>query len=132
MADYEFPEDCRYTDGDEWLRPEGDGVRVGISDYAQCQLGDVVFVELPEVGATLEKGKSFGAIESVKAVSDLFAPVSGSVIAVNGALEDAPEKVNEACYGDGWIRVLKPDDPGEGEALMDAAAYRAHVAARED
>lgn len=131
MADYEFPEDCQYTEEDEWVRDEGLLVRVGITDYAQCQLGDVVFVELPEVGAQISGGTTFASIESVKAVSDLFAPISGTIMEINEALVDAPEKINESCYQEGWILLVKPEDPSDLEGLMGAAAYREHVDGRD-
>ena len=127
MADYEIPNDLRYTREDEWIRLEGDRVTVGVSDYAQQQLGDVVFVELPEVGASVEKGEPFGVIESVKAVSDLYAPVSGEVVEVNGDLADHPEHVNEDCYGDGWMIAIQMSDAAEVDGLLDAAEYRRHV-----
>jgi glycine cleavage system H protein len=127
VAEYDFPQNLRYSAEDEWARIEGDRVTVGITDYAQQQLGDVVFVELPEAGRTLEKGEPFGVIESVKAVSDLFAPLSGEVVEVNDALGEQPEAVNEDCYGDGWMLVLRLDDPSEAEALMGPDAYAQHV-----
>jgi glycine cleavage system H protein len=130
LADTSIPADLRYSEQDEWARTEGDRVTVGITDYAQQQLGDVVFVELPEVGDAIVRGEPFGVIESVKAVSDLYAPLSGEVLEVNEALGDAPEKVNQDCYGEGWILVLRPSDTGE--ELLDAAAYARHVAERED
>ena len=132
MAEYELPEDCRYTAEDEWVRQEADLLRVGISDYAQQQLGDIVFVELPAVDAIIETGKAFGVIESVKAVSDLFAPVSGTVVETNQALEDAPEQVNENCYGDGWILTVRPTDASAVDELMDAESYRKYLADRQD
>ena len=131
MSDYEIPGELRFTDDDEWLRSAGDEVVVGITDFAQSQLGDIVFVELPIVGATTEAGISFGTIESVKAVSDLFAPISGEVVAINEALTDKPELVNESCYETGWLIRLRPSNPSELTALLDAAAYRKSVAARE-
>jgi glycine cleavage system H protein len=100
------PEDLKYTKSHEWVRTEGDTATVGITEHAQDELGDVVFVELPETGTTLEAGDTFGAVESVKAVSDLYAPVGGEVVEVNEALNDAPEKINEDPYGDGWILKL--------------------------
>lgn len=120
------PEELRYTAEHEWLREEGDGtVTVGITDHAQAELGDVVYVELPAVGDEVEQGASFGVIESVKAASDLFAPVSGAVTAVNGALEAAPQQVNEDPYGAGWLLKLNPGRLAEeGGALLTAAAYR--------
>lgn len=114
------PDDLQYTKTHEWVRVEGDIATVGITDHAQDELGDVVYVELPEEGATFEAGESFGSIESVKAVSDLYAPVSGEVVEVNPALNDAPEKVNEDPYGDGWILKLRTS--GEGE-LLSAGEY---------
>ena len=114
------PGDLQYTKSHEWVRVEGDVATVGITDHAQDELGDVVFVELPEQGATLEAGDSFGAVESVKAVSDLYAPVGGEVVEVNSALEDSPEKINEDPYGEGWI--LKLQVSGEGD-LLSAADY---------
>ena len=123
------PENLRYTDDHEWIRTEGDEVVIGITDHAQAALGDVVYVELPEVGDDVAAGEPFGTVESTKAVSELFAPLSGEVTAVNDDLVDAPEKVNEDPYGDAWmIRVA----PASGEAvddLLDAAAYAAHVEA---
>ena len=127
MADYDIPENLRYSREDEWARAEGNRVTVGVTDYAQQQLGDIVFVELPEVGRNIEAGEPFGVIESVKAVSDLFAPVSGEVVEVNAALAERPEAVNEDCYGDGWMVVVALDDPAEAERLLDAAAYAQHV-----
>ena len=103
MADYEIPAELHYTREDEWCRLEGNRVVIGVTDYAQQQLGDIVFVELPAVGTTIERGEPFGVIESVKAVSDLYAPVSGEVVEVNADLGDRPEQVNEDCYGDGWM-----------------------------
>ena len=132
MADYDIPEELRYTLEDEWARPENDQVVVGITDYAQQQLGDIVFVELPEVGACFAKGDTFGVIESVKAVSDLLAPVSGEVVDVNAELGDHPELVNEDCYGDGWMFAVAPDDEEELDSLLDARAYRAHVDERSE
>jgi glycine cleavage system H protein len=131
LADYDIPDDCRYTKEDEWVRVDGDRLLVGITDYAQQQLGDVVFVELPGVGTEISAGKTFGVIESVKAVSDLFAPVSGRVAAINEALSETPENVNESCYGDGWMIALEGVDEGALEGLMDAAAYREYVNSRE-
>jgi glycine cleavage system H protein len=127
VADYEIPQDLRYTREDEWVRVEGERVVVGVTDYAQQQLGDVVFVELPAVGSTVERGEPFGVIESVKAVADLFGPISGRVAEMNALLADQPELVNADCYGDGWMLVLEPDDPAELEALLDFAAYQQHV-----
>ena len=111
MSDYELPEDLLYTTHDEWVQREGDVVRIGVSDYAQEQLGDIVFVELPEVGSSVTCREPFGVIESVKAVSDLYAPLSGSVTAINTRLADAPELVNEDAYGKGWLIEIAPSCP---------------------
>ncbi len=131
MAEYDIPAELRYTNEDEWARREGDRLTVGVTDYAQQQLGDVVFVELPEVGRRLEAGEVFGVIESVKAVSDLYAPVAGEVAAVNGELAEHPERVNESCYGEGWMIAITMSNASEVDALLDAAAYRRHVDERE-
>jgi glycine cleavage system H protein len=114
------PEELQYTRSHEWVRTEGDTATVGITDYAQDELGDIVFVELPEEGATFGAGDSFGAVESVKAVSDIYAPVGGEVIEVNEALNDSPEKINEDPYGDGWIIKLRVSDEGD---LLSASDY---------
>jgi len=127
----DIPDNCRFSDKDEWVRVEEDLLVIGISDYAQQQLGDVVFIELPSDGAEVVRGKNFGVIESVKAVSDLYSPISGEVAAVNDALADRPEAVNEDCYGEGWMIAVTPSDPSEVEKLMDAAAYANFVAERE-
>jgi glycine cleavage system H protein len=124
MADYDIPEDLGYSSEDEWIRDEGDRAVVGVTDYAQEQLGDIVFVELPAVGSPLRKGAAFGAIESVKAVSDLCAPISGEVVAVNAELENQPEIVNEDCYGDGWIIAIGGASSEDLDSLLDAEAYR--------
>jgi glycine cleavage system H protein len=118
-----LPDDVRYTDDHEWARAEGDTVKIGITDYAQDQLGEIIFVEVPEVGDTLDKGANFGSLESVKAVSDMVMPVSGEVLAVNTALEDAPELLNQDPYSGGWILEIKPSDPVELDQLMDKNAY---------
>jgi glycine cleavage system H protein len=119
-----YPDDLRYTKDHEWIRPEGERGVVGITHHAQAQLGDVVFVEVPEVGRTLKAGESFGTVESVKAVSELFSPVSGEVVAVNEALAGKPEAVNGDPYGDGWMIAVRLANPAELDALMDSAAYR--------
>jgi glycine cleavage system H protein len=122
-----IPDDLRYTDAHEWVREGDDGVvRVGITDYAQAQLGDVVYVDLPAVGDAVTAGTSCGEIESPKSVSEIYAPVSGEVVAVNGALEGSPELVNTGPYDDGWMFEVRPDDAqGDAiDALLDAAAYR--------
>ncbi|MBW2545041.1 MAG: glycine cleavage system protein GcvH [Deltaproteobacteria bacterium] len=118
-----LPDDARYAETHEWARDDGDSVIVGINDYAQDQLGDIVFVELPEVGATFEKGEEFGTLESVKAVSEIYMPVSGKVTAINEALTEAPELVNQEPYNDGWIIEVKPDDPDEVNTLMSSSDY---------
>jgi glycine cleavage system H protein len=118
------PEELRYSTEHEWARATGERVRVGITDYAQDALGDVVFVELPEVGKEVEAGALLGEVESTKSVSELYSPVSGRVVEVNGALADAPEKLNEDPYGEGWICEVEVNDPGTLDALLDAAAYR--------
>ncbi len=130
MADYDIPDDLRYSTEDEWARIEGERVSVGVTDYAQQQLGDIVFIELPEVGATVKRGDPFGVIESVKAVSDLYAPLTGEVVAVNADLVDRPEAVNEDCYGDGWMVAIAVTQKDEIDALLDAEAYRRHVEER--
>jgi len=117
------PTDFRYTQEHEWAKKEGEGIRVGITAFAQEQLGDVVFVELPKVGAKVAQRQSFGVVESVKAVSDLFAPVSGEVLEVNGALPTAPETVNQDPYGKGWMIVVKPSSAAEWDQLLTAAQY---------
>jgi len=124
----EFPDELKYTEDHEWVMVEGDLVVVGISDFAQDSLGDVVFVELPDVGATVKAGKAFGVVESVKAVSDVYAPVSGTVEEINEELPDAPEIINTSPYGDGWMIKIRMSDPGELDSLMDAEAYQAHIA----
>ena len=123
LNELNFPAEVRYAESHEWARSEGDRVKIGISDYAQDQLGDIVFVELPEVGDTLGKGEEFGTVESVKAVSELYMPVAGEVVAANASLEDAPEKVNNTPYGDGWMIEIKADNPPEPDDLMDKDAY---------
>lgn len=121
-----IPEDLLYTAEHEWIREMGQGVfRIGITDYAQDQLGDVVFVELPEVGRKVAKGDTVAVIESVKTASDIYAPVSGEVVAVNSALESRPETVNESPYEDGWLFGIAPSDPAEYDQLLDAKAYAA-------
>jgi len=120
-----IPTDLRYTESHEWLRIEGDAGTMGITDFAQGELGDIVFVELPKVGAKVEKGKPLGTVEAVKAVSDLNAPASGEVTAINGDLEKAPDAVNKDCYGAGWMVKIKLSDPAEAGSLMDAAGYTA-------
>jgi glycine cleavage system H protein len=127
----DFPEDLRYTREHEWARRKGKNVVVGITDFAQDQLGDVVYVELPDVGDPVKKGESFGVVESTKAVSELFSPVSGKVVEVNDPLSDAPETINEDPYEEGWMIVIEPADAKDLDALMDAKAYRAFVEEQE-
>jgi len=122
-----IPENLRYAESHEWARREGDTVVVGISDYAQEQLGDVVYVEMPEMGETYAKGAAFGVVESVKATSDIYAPVSGTVLAVNEELGGDPAVVNQDPYGAGWIARFQLSNPAEWEGLLDAAAYAKHV-----
>ena len=122
------PRDLKYTREHEWAKQEGDRVRVGITAYAQEQLGDVVFVELPKVGAKVTASKNFGVVESVKAVSDLFAPVSGEVVEVNGELAQKPEIVNQDPYGKGWMLVVKPSSKGEWDQLLTAQQYEELIA----
>ena len=120
-----IPEDLQYTKSHEWVRIEGDTATIGITDHAQDELGDVVFVELPDEGATFDAGESFGTVESVKAVSDLYAPVGGEVVEVNSALEDAPENINEDPYGEGWIVKLRTTDEAD---LLSPEEYEKVVA----
>ncbi len=118
------PGDLQYTKSHEWVRTEGDTATIGITDHAQDELGDVVFVELPDEGDTFDAGDSFGTVESVKAVSDLYTPVGGEVVEVNSALEDAPENINEDPYGEGWIVKLHTTDDGSGDSdLLSAEEY---------
>lgn len=117
------PDDLRYTTDHEWARPENGGVRIGITDYAQDALGDVVFVQLPEVGAEVEAGGPCGEVESTKSVSDVYAPVEGTVAQVNTALQEGPQLLNEDPYGEGWICVITPSQPAAVDSLMDAEAY---------
>jgi glycine cleavage system H protein len=121
----DYPQDLRYAENHEWARADGAMVRMGISDYAQDALGDIVFVELPEVGREVSAGEAFAEVESTKSMSDVYAPVSGTVVEVNAALEGAPELVNSDPYGDGWFLVIEATDPGELDKLMDVTAYQA-------
>ena len=123
----EFPENLKYTEEHEWVQLEGDIAVIGVTDYAQGELGDVVFLELPESGVELSQGAVFGTIEAVKTVSDLFAPVTGEVIEVNPDLADQPELVNQSPYGDGWMIKVKLSDPSELEGLFDADHYKDHI-----
>lgn len=122
LNELHLPDDLRYTDEHEWARITGETARIGVSDYAQDQLGDIVFVELPAVGDTIARGEVFGTLESVKAVSELYLPLSGEVVAVNTALTDAPELINQDPYA-AWIIEVRPTDAGEYDQLLSAAAY---------
>ncbi len=121
----EFPEDLRYTKEHEWVRLEGTRARVGITDFAQDALGDVVYVDLPEVGAVVQAGQPLGEVESTKSVSDVYSPISGSIVERNPLVDDRPELVNEQPYGDGWLVVIEPADPDAIGSLLDAGAYHA-------
>ena len=123
IKELNIPEDIRYTKDHEWVRLGEDMAKIGISDFAQDQLGDIVFVELPQVGDTFKKEEEFGTVESVKAVSELYMPVSGEITAINNALEDSPDMVNIQPYDDGWMIEIKLSDPGELDALMTKTDY---------
>ena len=122
-----FPQNLKYTNEHEWIRVEGDVAYVGITDYAQEQLGDIVFVDIPTVGETLEANETFGTIEVVKTISDLFLPVAGEVLEQNESLEENPELVNKDPYGEGWLIKMKPADARDTDNLLDAEAYKAMV-----
>ncbi len=122
-----YPTQFRYTKEHEWIDLGGDRAKLGITEHAQSELGDVVFVELPAVGTEFKQGDSLGTVESVKAVSDIYAPMSGKVIEVNSDLETSPETINQDPHGAGWLIVLELADPGEADALLDAAAYEKHI-----
>ena len=124
IEELNLPEDIKYSSDHEWARTDGDIIRIGISDYAQDQLGDIVFVELPETGASYEQGDEFGTLESVKAVSEMYLPVGGEIVEVNSDLEDAPELLNENPY-EAWIVAIKPSDPGQFDELLSRDAYLA-------
>ena len=124
MAEASYPEDVRYHPEHDWARVEGEQATFGITWYAQDALGEVVFFDPPEVGAQVTKDEAYAEVESVKAVSDVFAPLSGEIVEVNDALEDAPEKINEDPYGEGWLVKIKLGDAGEADSLMDSAAYQ--------
>jgi glycine cleavage system H protein len=126
----EYPDDLRYSKEHEWARTEDDGrIRVGITDFAQDALGDVVYVDLPEPGTEVTAGQAFAEVESTKSVSDVYAPVTGTIVERNGALEETPELVNQQPYGDGWLVAIEASDRSELDALLDSAAYREHVSA---
>jgi glycine cleavage system H protein len=127
---YNFPDDCLYTESDEWVRIDGATARIGITDYAQSELSDIVFVELPEVGSQVEAGQAFGVVESVKAVSDLVAPLSGEVVEVHSGLEEHPEWINEEPYDRGWIIAIEPEDIDAVDALLSCDDYRERVEER--
>jgi glycine cleavage system H protein len=120
----DYPEDLRYTKEHEWVRQDGDVIVVGITDFAQDALGDVVYVDVPEVGTEVTAGQPFGEVESTKSVSDVYAPVTGVVVDRNGALADSPQLVNEDPYGEGWMITIEPSDRGQLDGLLDASAYR--------
>ena len=122
-----FPNDLKYTKEHEWVRVDGNNATVGITDYAQKELGDIVFVDLPQVNSEVEQNSTFGVVESVKAVSDLYSPISGKVVKVNGELNDAPEHVNKDPYGKGWMIVVEMKDKGELSNLFDVSKYQAYV-----
>lgn len=124
-----IPDNLKYNESHEWVKPENDIATIGITDYAQSEIQDIVYVELPDVGTQLTHKTEFGVIESVKAAFDLYAPVSGEVIAVNETLLDAPEQVNESPYDDGWFLKIKMTDPSELDNLLDAEGYQAHIEA---
>ena len=123
LSELKFPENLRYAESHEWLGAEGSAAKIGISDYAQDQLGDVVYVELPAVGTAFAKAAPFGSVESVKAVSELYMPVAGKVVAVNGALDASPELVNKDPYGEGWMIAIDPSSPDEAQHLFTRQAY---------
>jgi len=123
IEELNFPEEIRYTEDHEWVKREGDIAKIGISDYAQEQLGDIVFVELPQVGDKFTQGEEFGTVESVKAVSELYIPISGEITTVNKALEDSPDLVNIQPYSEGWMVEVKPGDVSELDALMTKTDY---------
>lgn len=123
IAELNFPDDVRYSESHEWVKVAGETARLGITDYAQDQLGDIVFIELPDVGESFEKDAEFGTVESVKAVSELYMPVGGEIVAINDALEDAPELVNNTPFADGWMIEIKLDNTSDLDALMDKDAY---------
>jgi glycine cleavage system H protein len=123
-----YPSDYRYTKDHEWIKLDGPVGTIGITDYAQAELGDVVFVELPKAGTQVKAGQSFGTVESVKAVSEIFSPVSGEVVETNAALADSPEKINQDPHGAAWLVKVRLADPKEISGLMDAAAYQAYIA----
>ena len=131
MGDWKTPTDCKYTKTDEWVKVEGNEALIGLTDYAQDQLSDLVFIEFPEIGDTFDAGEAFGVVESVKAAADVNMPIGGEVIATNEALENSPEIINTDPYGAGWLIRIKAMDLSELEGLMDAHAYAQYCAERE-
>jgi glycine cleavage system H protein len=129
MADVSIPEHLRYTDDHEWVEVENGIATVGITDYAQSELGDIVYVEMPEIGTQVDQGKAFGLIEAVKTVADLYAPLSGEVVDINPLLSENPELINNSVYEEGWIIRVRVDDDSELESLLDAQAYADHIGA---
>jgi glycine cleavage system H protein len=127
VAEASYPDDLKYHSEHDWARVDGDVATLGITWYAQDQLGEVVFFDPPEVGATITKDQAYAEVESVKAVSDVIAPVSGEIVEVNDALKDAPEQINEDSYGEGWLVKVKLSDPSELDSLMDAESYRSSL-----
>jgi glycine cleavage system H protein len=123
ISDIILVDGLKYAEEHEWVKKEGDTVKIGITDYAQDQLGDIVFVELPEIDTEFDKGEEFGTLESTKAVSELYMPIGGKIVAINEALEDESELVNKDTYGDGWMIEVAPSDPAEVDAMMDKDAY---------
>lgn len=122
-----IPDNLKYTQDHEWVKMDGDTLTSGITDFAQSELGDIIFIEFPREGESFNQGESFGTIEAVKTVADLFMPVSGEIVSINSSLEDAPESVNQDAYGTGWLVKIKPSDAGQVDALMDAKAYEDHI-----
>jgi glycine cleavage system H protein len=127
IEEIQLPEELRYSPDHEWVRLEGDLARVGLTDYAQDQLGDIVYVELPSIGARIAQGAVFATVESVKSVSECYMPLSGEVVAVNGPLSDNPVLLNQSPYGDGWMVLVKPDDPADIAGLLTAEGYLARL-----
>lgn len=127
IENLKFPDDLKYSETSEWAKVEGDSVRVGITDFAQHELTDIVYVENPEVGTAVTKGEEFGVVESVKAAADFYAPVTGEVVEVNEQLNDSPDLLNKDPYGDGWMVIIKMSDPSELDQLMDKNAYIEHL-----
>ncbi|MCP9841451.1 glycine cleavage system protein GcvH [Synechococcus sp. J7-Johnson] len=125
----QVPDDCRFADSHEYVRPEGELVRVGVSAFAVDQLGDIVFLELPEIGSQLERGSCFGTVESVKAVEEIYAPISGTVERRNEAVLSSPEELQNDPYGEGWLLLLRPSDPSQLDDLLEPASYRAKLEA---